>query len=139
MPHSSELGAGDVKVLKDQYNDLRKDALEWVYRREGGDPTDWSVVGTTVYTPPPVRQQVGSINIGAVAAGASGTAAVGYPVAFSNAPLVFIQIVTTGGEAGWFTTDVVAATLTGFTATVRNQHAVDTITIKVFWLAVGPE
>lgn len=28
MPNSSELGAGDVKVLKEQYNDLRDDVLD---------------------------------------------------------------------------------------------------------------
>lgn len=28
MAHSSELGAGDVKLLKDQYNNLRKDVLD---------------------------------------------------------------------------------------------------------------
>jgi hypothetical protein len=59
------------------------------YRRQGGDASDWSVVGTTTYTPTTVRMQAG---VKSFAAGSTDT--ITFPVAFSNVPLVFITSLT---------------------------------------------
>jgi len=57
-------------------------------QRQGGNATDWSVPGTTTYTPTGALIQAGVIEWTGSSA-ASGNKDVTFPVAFSQKPLVF--------------------------------------------------
>jgi hypothetical protein len=103
------------------------------YRRQGGSATSWISVGTTTYTPTSVRMQAGSTEWTGGSA-TTGNEAVTFPTAFSDVPLVWVQVVNY--------TDVFAAptsislSANGFTIT---WEAGAKTAIMFFWLAIGPE
>lgn len=106
------------------------DRVPQFYRRQGGGTTNWSTTGTTNYTPSAVRMQAGMFQwVGSVSAG---TENITFPVAFSDVPLVFVQVRT-----GINVTTRASANST----TLTVQWIADaTITeLRFQWLAIGPE
>lgn len=97
------------------------------YRRQGGNSSDWSVTGTTTYTPGAVRMQAGSLSIGAFGTLRTLT----FPVAFSQPPVViFSQISNFSGRC-----DVDNVTASGCTFGLNSAGSGGDIN----WLAIGPE
>lgn len=63
-----------------------------VPKRQGGSATDWSVYGTTNYTPTSALVQVGSVLVVTSAGSpATGYADVTFPVAFSYKPIILLS------------------------------------------------
>jgi hypothetical protein len=113
------------------------DRVPQFYRRQGGSAADWSVPGTTTYTPAAVTMQGGSIKWSGSASN-NGTIVVTFPVAFGVPPLVVatatadtlaIQPVLVSAV------DPSASAVTLFwwdVSGTRTQVTID-------WLAIGPE
>lgn len=108
------------------------------YRRQGGSATIWSTSGTTSHTPTAVRMQAGCREWtgGAID---TGVIAVTFPTAFAYAPLV----VTTIYAASDAQNDITVA-IQGPTTTAVNLVWIDTgggthTSVKINWLAIGPE
>jgi hypothetical protein len=101
-----------------------------IYRRQGGDVSNWSTVGTTGYdvSASAVRTQVGS------AQGSSSTdTTVTFPVAYTQVPLMFGTCQTSASGTAYVS--FVSVSATGFTARTFNGTA---RLAEVFsWQAVG--
>ncbi len=89
--------------------------------RQGGDAANWSVPGTTNYTPTAVRIQGGAVSVN------TNPFDITFPVAFSNVPLVFIsELSTPTAYVALKTASMVR--IAGITGTAALE-----------WLAIGPE
>ena len=102
-----------------------------VYRRQGGNASNWQTAGTTTYTPtaPKVQAGVKSISINT-----TGTVTITYPVTFTNRPVVFISI---NCGSGSITHQVTDDSVSGFTVNCRDVVTSGAITADVNWLAIG--
>ena len=125
--------AGTVTVT-----DERARALPY-YHREGGSATNWMLAGTTNYTHlVNVTMQMGVATVGFNNSPTSDEVTVTFPVAFTNAPVIFL-----GGCASTdgISTSPVFGSFRSPTATnfVMAGHARDdtSITTTIPWLAIG--
>lgn len=119
--------------------DDRKDRgwpdLVW---RQGGDPTDWNVAGTTNYRALKTRIQCGN----KICVWATGLFTVTFPTPFSAVPLVFLT--TDCGTS--ITAYIDTCTANGFTggfvwhfSNPVTPHAIGAGYNTTSWLAIGPE
>lgn len=99
-----------------------------IYRRKGGDGTNWSTPGSSSYTPTAVRMQVGSSIVSAEGAN------VVFTTAFSAPPVV---VVSYFGGYGYYAT-IGSITATQFSVYIFNKEA-QLVAGNVLWHAVGPE
>lgn len=104
-----------------------------VTSRQGGNATDWSVPGTTTYTPTAVRIQCGTADTGI-----TGAISVTFPVAFSNKPVVVF-----GGGFPNQPTDTAILNLLDIYANSFSVQSMDdagaSLTGVYFsWIAIGP-
>ncbi len=102
-----------------------------VITRIGGSTTDWSVVGSTVYTPDQILIQMGIIGLtltanGSVASGFS------FSTAFAGVPMAFASPIH---QYEWYAISV-SPTATMLNYVVKNLSNVAT-TMKVNWMAIG--
>lgn len=98
-------------------------------RRQGGDATNWSSVGTTNYAPPTQITQCGAVNTN------SGPATVTFPVAFSAPPVV---VATVAAQTNAF---VQVHTVTATQASFRvmlNSGSLPSGIVPITWIAIGP-
>lgn len=123
----------------DSVDDTKAGArLPQFYRRQGGNALDWSIAGTTTYTPGAVRIQAGSVSL-AVPGSGSGSSVdpITFPIAFSDKPLVFVTVLAPNNAnvpIAW--TNTISTTLFGLERISANA----TSGTAVFaWLAIGPE
>jgi len=93
-----------------------------VHRRQGGSASSWASGGTSPFTPASAIMQVG-----AIVTNGAGVAAITYPVAFSDFPLVFLS--TVAAVTTLYASNETAA---GFTVNAGGS------TIGVYWMAIGP-
>lgn len=102
-----------------------------VYRRQGGNSSNWQNAGTTTYTPtaPKVQAGVQSISINT-----TGSVSITYPVAFSNRPVVFVSVFSGIGN---ITFQVTGDSVSGFTVNCRDVVTSGLISAEVNWLAIG--
>lgn len=100
--------------------------------RRGGSSTDWSTVGTTGYTPAAVSIQCGALTI--LDAGS----AITFPVAFSNVPLLFLQMATLGSSTSNHHVWINTITASGATVGAYDAGSPGN-SVNAFWLAIGPE
>jgi len=104
-------------------------------RRQGGNASDWSIAGTTTYTPTMVREQVGVFAHGStIAAGAFGGGTINFPTAFSQPPNVELTPLI-GGNINAVITGVGA---TQFSYRLYNNDS-GGFNPSCMWRAVGPE
>jgi hypothetical protein len=104
------------------------------HRREGGSATDWSVAGSTAYTPSAVRVQCGVGRSSAV----GNVLSVSFPVAFSQPPVVLLTV-KENSDACW-AAHVKTVSASGFSAkTFTIGTEATSYVTDVFWLAAGPE
>ena len=107
-------------------------------RRLGGSATDWSVAGTTSYTPTTVLMQ-GGIYTGTT--NAAGEVTVTFPTAFAYAPIVLVS-----GLSVLQTFEIISITTSAVTvrSIIHNVSGPNYHNAQVFgdvtfsWLAVGP-
>jgi len=107
-------------------------------RRIGGDATDWSQYGTTIYTPTNVRFQTGVTRV--VLSGGSGSTTVNLPVVFGGEPLVVwgLSYCTVDQPMNYI---VNVNTANQFFCQVNPIGGFPTATGEAIfdWLAIGPE
>jgi len=136
---AGKIADGAVDITASLANDIVDDTkvgdrVPQFYRRQGGHATDWSVQGTTTYTPGSVRMQGGTIRWTGAAA-AFGTIDVTFPTAFSDAPLIY--------ATGFVNAPVVVTSIGSYATYVslywKNPTPADHTTIVIHWLAIGPE
>lgn len=103
-------------------------------KRQGGSTTNWSLAGTTTYTPGAVVQQAGAIQV--AMNGASGAQSVTFPQPFSQPPIVFLT-----AQDGPAALVVLAAniTTTGFLIQAETNSGTVYLGVSVSWLAIGAE
>lgn len=99
--------------------------------RQGGSATNWQTAGATSYTPTTSLLQVGSKSVN-FSTGV-GSAGVGYPIAFTERPVIFLTADDNG--AGFIVTHS-DDTTTQFTLRVNNISN-GTGTVVVNWMAIG--
>jgi hypothetical protein len=129
---------GNSELASDAVDDTKVgNRVPQFYRRQGGDTSDWSVAGTTTYTPTTVRMQAGAVDV-VFSAQTSKTFSITFPTAFSNKPLVICSIKSDDSPAASAMVYVTSSSTTGFNGTVYcNGSNSDTWTVQ--WLAIGPE
>jgi hypothetical protein len=124
---------GGNSLLADAVDDTRVgNRVPQFYRRQGGNTSDWSVIGNTNYTPTSVRIQSG------VKQGAAGSiSTVTFPVAFSNKPIILITIVNNGAVNAYVY--LINITATGFEVGAYDPIGETYLYLPINWLAIGPE
>jgi hypothetical protein len=138
---AGKLADGAVDTTARMANDIVDDTkvgnrVPQFYRRQGGDATDWSVSGTTTYTPGAVRMQSGAVAMALVATFAV-SVDVTFPVAFAAKPGVQVAIGNTSNRLMVAYSNVTAS---GFRIEVRSDSgATVTETIQASWLAYSTE
>lgn len=134
----SKIQDGNVTLAKlapDSVDDTKAgDRVPQFYRRKGGSASVWQTAGTTDYTPTAVRMQAGAVSFTANASTTT-TQNVTFPVAFSQAPLVYVS---QQNQSTQITVTSAGATSTTLTITVVNYGAGNE-SMTVNWFAVGPE
>lgn len=125
-----------AKLALDSVDDtIAGNRVPQFYRRKGGDAADWSVAGTTDYTPTSVRMQTGVASLGTIGSLAQATVNITFPVAFSNKPTVFVLIQNTPTQNIMINA---SATTTTLSITASNFGG-SSQAVTVQWLACGPE
>jgi hypothetical protein len=112
-----------------------------MFRRQGGDVTNWQVAGTTTFTPGGMLFQCGAVSVSFSSSADSSLVTVTFPTAFSAIPLVIPATYNNGSSTGrrvLFTIETISAT----TFQVRGRETSGSSTSSSFdcwWLAMGPE
>ncbi len=107
-------------------------------KRQGGSATDWSVKGTTEYTPTGMLVQFGEVELVGVD---SALATITFPDAFGDKPLFFVgpAEMTSTWDRFWFTFQKRDLTATNVKLYAFNVELLGTeFTIKASWMAIGP-
>lgn len=99
-----------------------------VYRRQGGDASNWQTAGASNYTPTLGDMQVGSISVTA-----GSTAAVTYPVAFAQRPVIMLSV---NASSGWYEAHWSDDSVSGFTIRLSPLDGGSGAKV-VNWLAIG--
>jgi len=102
-----------------------------VYRRQGGNASNWAVTGTTSYTPAATKMQVGTRAV-TVTSG-TGSANITYPEAYTQRAVIFLSADASSGAISLRST---GATVNGFTIEAFDAGA-GNITVDVYWMAIG--
>lgn len=109
-------------------------------KRQGGSATNWSTAGTTGYDTGAVKEQVGTAQCGVSVS----SNVVTFPVAFSQPPVVVLNVRDSSGGASF--AQLLSVSTTGFTYVVYVFASLSPASIQfsasakdVMWRAVGPE
>jgi hypothetical protein len=108
-----------------------------LYRRQGGNASNWATPGTTSYTPARVREQVGAVQWTGTAA-FQGTVDITFPVAFSGTPIVQVQAFFSGSTE-YFVVHPGDITGSGFRIYWRTFTGLTRTAVELSWRAIGPE
>lgn len=103
-----------------------------VYRRVGGDASNWATPGSTGYSPASTLIQCGVVSL--TLTSGSGSAAVGFSVAYSSRPLTFVSFYDSGIGAYCLGTN--NESTSGFTISAYSPVG-SSVTISAYWLAIG--
>lgn len=143
------LGVTTAKLALDSVDDtIVGNRVPALTRREGGSATDWSVGGTTDYTPGAVRMQAGAIDM-TIGIGNYGVAAtITYPVAFSQPPLILATARDLNTGLAGLPSATAAIIVDGASPNAQalitasrpvNQSTAATWLVGVNWVAIGQE
>jgi len=137
-----------AKVADDAIDDTKVgNRVPQLYRRQGGDATNWATTGTTTQTPAAVRKQVGSVLVtigsGTPSVGAAyATATVTFPTAFSATPVALLTpSIGSTAIAGYFIATITAISASAFTISLWpiSNTPVGSNTLAIYWEATGSE
>lgn len=131
----ANLGVTNGKIANGAVDDTKAGArMPYLYRRQGGDASNWRIHGTTTYTPGNVMMQAGSYNV-SFEPGASSFVTISFPVAFSQTPLMFVSHWTAGLADVKYAIDVISASQ--FQIIYLNQSGSTGYSLTINWLAIG--
>lgn len=135
--------AGVILSVTDlrEYPRPNLDMGPYLYRRQGGSAAVWKTPGATSYVPyPHVRMQAGVASVTILnTATFIDTAALTFPVAFSQAPIMIQTVELPGGGAEpGLIVYLRGVTAAGWTARVSRTGAVGNLVVSIHWLAIGP-
>ncbi len=134
----ADLAVTTAKIANDAVDDAKAgDRIPQFYRRQGGNEDDWSIYGTTTYTPGAVRMQAGSIQMSQSANQSSSTVSITFPVSFANKPLVIVNI--NSNPAEFAIVYAINVSLSAFTIVLNRATSISAENFTVNWLAIGPE
>lgn len=102
-----------------------------VRARKGGSATSWGTGGTTSYD---TLDQRSVIQVGTTANGSSPTAHT-FPVAYTNAPVVVVTVVTASGANCYAV--VSSVTATGFNCQIVTDAGAANTNQTISWIAIG--
>jgi len=111
-----------------------------IYRRQGGSTTAWNTAGTTSYKPGGVKVQRGTVNLTWSSNERSDVTTVTFPSAFSQTPLVHVQIISSDANARkcFASVETIGKTTCGIRG-LRVDLVNQTLTLPVMWRAAGAE
>ena len=110
-----------------------------LYRRQGGDASNWQTPGTTSYTPGLVRIQTGMVSASiAAGTGVALLANVTFPVAFSAPPIVIVTVMDTNPDLVKAQVQCHGTGASQFQI-YANQNGAFSETVIVSWVAIGPQ
>lgn len=112
--------------------------LAWasiIGRRQGGDPSAWSLYGTTDYTPTAALIQVGVIRWTGSATG--GNIAVTFPTAYSQNPIVIASAQNPSASNAIAVSPATAST-TAVTFHWEDVGGGTQTSVIINWIAIGP-
>lgn len=140
---AGKIADGAVDVTASLVDDIVDDTkvgnrVPQFYRRQGGNTSNWSTIGTTTYTPTAVRMQGGAGDLTFSSGDISLVNVITFPIAFSNAPLVLVTL-RGGSETDVIKIFVSATTATTCDVTVRRTATGTSPSYAFNWLAIGPE
>lgn len=140
---AGNIATGGVSATAQLANDIVDDTkvgnrVPQFYRRQGGNASDWSIPGTTNYTPGPVRFQAGVVSL-ALTTDLGGGIYMGevdvtFPISFSNKPNILLS------QFGTYSANV----LKYYNPTLNTVKIIGynngvTPSFNVVWFAFGPE
>lgn len=134
------LAVTEGKIGNDSVDDTKVgNRVPQFYRRQGGSATVWSTPGTTTYTPTSVRMQSGVIEwVGG--ASDNGQIVITYPTAFSFAPNIIVTPeVAVMGDCSISACAIAVIGATGCALGWCDNDGTTHTTVKLHWLAIGPE
>lgn len=136
------IAAGAVtadKIAADSVDDTKVgDRVPQFYRRQGGASGSWATAGTTNYTPGPVRMQAGVVTVAVADGTTNNGAAITFPVAFSDKPVVLVSFANSTGYIIFPLAESITAS--GFIAKAhRGTATTPALNMTIVWLAIGPE
>lgn len=118
-------------------------APEWgslIGNRQGGSSTDWNSGGTTNYTPSNPKIQVGvtpSITLSFLSGTLyGGGTTITFPVAFTNKPIVFATM-TSSGSAGANATSIQITSITNTQMYLSMFGTGSGLILTASWMAIG--
>jgi len=124
-------GVNTADIANDAVDDTKVgNRVPQFYRRKGGNSASWHTAGATTYTPTAVRMQAGASTL------TDSDGVIPFPVAFSYAPLVFLQVEKSGTDQYAVVDSVVASAVY---VTTYNAAGAPITDVKVYWFAVGTE
>ncbi len=126
------------KLANDAVDDTKVgNRVPQLRRRQGGNASDWSVQGSTTYTPGAVRMQAGVTQITFSVGQSANNVTVTFPEAFSNRPIVLMSAERgSGSTAVLYALTQLASQVTFYG--IRTDQA-SSETLEISWLAIGPE
>jgi hypothetical protein len=112
-----------------------------VWKRLGGDATNWATQGSTTYTPGPMRFQCGAAQLTFSSSATSNLITIPFPTSYSGTPLVLLTVFSNGSGTG---RKIVASVETISTTQVQIRgflcdNSTTSSSFDVYWLAIGPK
>jgi len=141
---AAKIADGAIDATAKLANDIVDDTkvgsrVPQFYRRQGGSATNWMTEGASNYTPTTIRVQWGAVAVPIVNGQRSGSAAITFPVAFSDVPWIMVACITSGGANGQLVGTVGSPTASGFTAGANREGTAADVSYVLVWLSIGPE
>jgi hypothetical protein len=140
---AGKIANGGVDTTDRLANDIVDDTkvgnrVPQLRRRQGGSATDWSVQGSSNYTPTAVWMQPGVSRVTINTPDSFGFVDITFPVAFSGEPMVLGSIRNVSGEiqGDWYFSNHTASTMR---ITVVRAGISGTSIYDITWLAIGSE
>lgn len=138
---TDKIADGDVttdKLAADSVDDTKAgNRVPQFRRRKGGNASDWSIQGSTNYTPGAVRMQAGVTTVSFSPGQSATNVTVTFPEAFSNKPIILASKDLSAPS----TIDLYAFTqiTSQVIFYVARTDTVSAETVEISWLAIGPE
>lgn len=121
-----------VITITDMRTDLTSPSNR-IDKRQGGSATVWRTSGATNYTPGITYHQLGANQVVLGGGDYTGSVTITFPVAFVQAPMVFVNC----NDANYIAQPITVSTTQVIITVTHRAATVGAITIYVYWQAIG--